>query len=113
MFSASRKTRGCSPRWWTRGSTSCGIPPAPRTGLPPRRKSSAWPGPRKVHKRDGMFWRFVALMELARAAEAESVVAAFHRAAAAAGDVRAVVMATRRQAMFANLRGAVRRSDAS
>jgi hypothetical protein len=52
-----------------------------------------------------MFWRFVALMELARVAEAESALAAFHSAAAAAGDARAVVMATARQAMLANLRG--------
>jgi tetratricopeptide (TPR) repeat protein len=56
-------------------------------------------------ERDGMFWRFVALMELARVAEAESALAAFHRAAAAAGDVKAVVMATARHAMLANLRG--------
>ena len=52
-----------------------------------------------------MFWRFVALMELARVAEAESALAAFHRAAAAAGDAQAVVMATARQAMLATLRG--------
>jgi tetratricopeptide (TPR) repeat protein len=58
-----------------------------------------------TRERDGMFWRFVALMELARVAEAESALAAFHRAAAAAGDLRAVVMATARQAMLANLRG--------
>ena len=38
-------------------------------------------------------------------AEAESALAAFQRAAAGAGDVRAVVMATARQAMLANLRG--------
>jgi tetratricopeptide (TPR) repeat protein len=58
-----------------------------------------------ARERDGMFWRFVALMELARVAEAESALAAFHRAAAAAGDAKAVVMATARQAMLANLRG--------
>jgi tetratricopeptide (TPR) repeat protein len=58
-----------------------------------------------ARERDGMFWRFVALMELARVAEAESALAAFHRAAAAAGDVKAVVMATARQAMLANLHG--------
>jgi hypothetical protein len=52
-----------------------------------------------------MFWRFVALMELARVAEAESALAAFHRAAAAAGDGQAVVMATARHAMLATLRG--------
>jgi tetratricopeptide (TPR) repeat protein len=58
-----------------------------------------------TRERNGMFWRFVALMELARVAEAESALAAFHRAAAAAGDVQAVVMATARHAMLANLRG--------
>jgi hypothetical protein len=58
-----------------------------------------------ARERDGMFWRFVALMELARVAEAESALAAFHHEAAAAGDVRAAVMATARQAMLANLRG--------
>ena len=58
-----------------------------------------------ARERDGMFWRFVALMELARVAEAESALAAFHHAAAEAGDARGVVMATARQAMLANLRG--------
>jgi tetratricopeptide (TPR) repeat protein len=58
-----------------------------------------------ARERDGMFWRFVALMELARVAEAESALATFHRAAAAAGDAKAVVMATARQATLANLRG--------
>jgi tetratricopeptide (TPR) repeat protein len=58
-----------------------------------------------ARERDGMFWRFVALMELARVAEAESALTAFHREAATAGDARAVVMATARQAMLANLRG--------
>jgi tetratricopeptide (TPR) repeat protein len=56
-------------------------------------------------ERHGMFWRFVALMELARVAEAESALAAFHRAAAAAGDGQAMVMATARQAMLATFRG--------
>jgi hypothetical protein len=58
-----------------------------------------------TRERHGMFWRFVALMELARVAEAESALAAFHRAAAAAGDGQAVVMATARQAMLATFRG--------
>jgi hypothetical protein len=58
-----------------------------------------------TRERDGMFWRFVALMELARVAEAESALAAFHRSAAAAGDGQALVMATARQAMLATLRG--------
>jgi hypothetical protein len=56
-------------------------------------------------ERHGMFWRFVALMELARVAEAESALAVFHRAAAAAGDGQAVVMATARHAMLATFRG--------
>jgi hypothetical protein len=58
-----------------------------------------------TRERHGMFWRFVALMELARVAEAESALAAFHRAAASAGDGQAVVMATARHAMLAALRG--------
>jgi len=58
-----------------------------------------------TRERHGMFWRFVALMELARVAEAESALAAFHHAAAAAGDGQAVVMATARHAMLATLRG--------
>ncbi len=58
-----------------------------------------------TRERHGMFWRFVALMELARVAEAESALAAFHSAAAAAGDGQAVVMATARQAMLATFRG--------
>jgi hypothetical protein len=56
-------------------------------------------------ERDGMFWRFVALMELARVPEAESALATYCRAAAAAGDGQALVMATARQAMLATLRG--------
>jgi AAA ATPase domain len=58
-----------------------------------------------TRERHGMFWRFVALMELARVAEAGPALAAFHRAAAAAGDGQAVVMATARHAMLATLRG--------
>ena len=58
-----------------------------------------------TRERHGMFWRFVALMELARVAEAESALAAFHHAAAAAGDGQALVMATARHAMLATLRG--------
>ena len=58
-----------------------------------------------IRERHGMFWRFVALMELARVAEAESALAVFHRAAAAADDGQAVVMATARHAMLATLRG--------
>jgi hypothetical protein len=58
-----------------------------------------------IRERNGMFWRFVAMMELARVAEAKSALAAFRHAAAAAGDAKAAVMATARQAMLANLRG--------
>jgi hypothetical protein len=58
-----------------------------------------------ARERHGMFWRFVALMELARVAEAESALAGFHRAAAAAGDGQAVAMATARHAMLATFRG--------
>ena len=59
------------------------------------------------HRRErrGQFWRFVALMELGRVAEAESALAAFAREAAAAGDAPACVMVTARQAMLAALRG--------
>jgi hypothetical protein len=56
-------------------------------------------------ERDGLFWRFVALMELARVDEAEMTLAAFERAAAAAGDAEASVMASSRHAMLAILRG--------
>ena len=56
-------------------------------------------------ERHGMFWRFVALMELGRVTEAESALAAFERAAAEAGDGTALVMATARHAMLATLRG--------
>ena len=56
-------------------------------------------------ERRGMFWRFVALMELGRVAEAESALAAFAREAAIAGDAEAAVMATARHAMLAILHG--------
>jgi hypothetical protein len=56
-------------------------------------------------ERDGQFWRFVALMELGRVAEAESALAAFEREAAASGDAEAAVMVTARHAMLAVLRG--------
>ena len=56
-------------------------------------------------ERDGLFWRFVALMELARVDEAEVTLAAFERAAGAAGDAEASVMALSRHAMLAVLRG--------
>src|SRR5215472_925029 len=63
---------------------------------------AAGDGPRK---RQGLFWRFVALMELGRVAEAESALAAFQREAAAAGDGEAEVMVTARHAMLAVLHG--------
>jgi tetratricopeptide (TPR) repeat protein len=56
-------------------------------------------------ERQGLFWRFVALMELGRVTEAESVLAGFGQEAAAAGDAEAVVMVTARLAMLAVLRG--------
>jgi hypothetical protein len=58
-----------------------------------------------IRERHGMFWRFVALMELGRMGEAESALAAFERAAIAAGDRQAAVMATARHAMPATFRG--------
>ena len=58
-----------------------------------------------ARERDGLFWRFVALMELARVDEAEVALAAFERAAAAAGDAEASVMALSRHGMLAILRG--------
>jgi tetratricopeptide (TPR) repeat protein len=56
-------------------------------------------------ERHGMFWRFMALMELGRVAEAESALAAFAHDAAAAGDAAAAVTVTARHAMLAILRG--------
>ena len=56
-------------------------------------------------ERQGRFWRFVALMELGRVAEAESELAAYAREAAAAGDAEAAVTVTARHAMLAVLRG--------
>jgi hypothetical protein len=58
-----------------------------------------------ARERRGLFWRFVALMELGRVAEAETALATFERAARAAGDGDAIVMATARHAMLATLRG--------
>jgi hypothetical protein len=59
----------------------------------------------RSQERHGIFWRFVALMELGRVSEAEPALAAFEHAARAAGDGQAVVMATARHAMLASLRG--------
>ncbi len=59
----------------------------------------------QVRYRHGLFWRFVALMELGRVAEAESALAAFEQAARVAGDEEATVMALSRHAALAVLRG--------
>jgi hypothetical protein len=56
-------------------------------------------------ERRGLFWRFVALMELGRVDEAEAALAAFARDAAAAGDAEAATVVTARHAMLATLRG--------
>jgi tetratricopeptide (TPR) repeat protein len=56
-------------------------------------------------ERHGMFWRFVALMELGRVPEAESALAAFAREVTAADDAEAAVMVTARHAMLAILHG--------
>lgn len=56
-------------------------------------------------ERQGLFWRFIALMELGRVGEAESVLAGYTRAATAAGDEVALVTARGREAVLAALRG--------
>ncbi|MHB8467826.1 MAG: AAA family ATPase [Acidimicrobiales bacterium] len=56
-------------------------------------------------ERRGLFWRFIALMELGRVGEAESTLAAFAAQAAEAGDAEATVMVTARYAMLATMRG--------
>jgi hypothetical protein len=56
-------------------------------------------------ERRGLFWRFVALMELGRVSEAEAVLAAFDREARVAGDAEARVMVVSRHAMLATIRG--------
>src|SRR5690349_21210635 len=56
-------------------------------------------------ERRGLFWRFVALMELGQVAAAESALAAFARAAEAAGDGAAGTMVTARHGMLAVFRG--------
>lgn len=56
-------------------------------------------------ERRGLFWRFVALIELARVAEAESVLAAFEADSSVVGDTAALVMVTARHAMLAIMRG--------
>jgi hypothetical protein len=56
-------------------------------------------------ERKGMFWRFIALMELARVDEAEMALVGYERAAQAAGDAEGAVIALSRHAMLAALRG--------
>ncbi|HLY36261.1 MAG TPA: hypothetical protein VKU35_06095, partial [Candidatus Limnocylindria bacterium] len=59
----------------------------------------------EARERQGLFWRFVALMEHGRVGEAESALAAFAREATTAGDANAAMMAKARHAMLAILRG--------
>jgi hypothetical protein len=56
-------------------------------------------------ERRGLFWRFIALMELGRVGEAEAVLAVFDREARLAGDAEARVMVVSRHAMLATIRG--------
>jgi tetratricopeptide (TPR) repeat protein len=56
-------------------------------------------------ERQGVFWRFTALMELGKVPEAESALAVFDQAATVARDGQAAVMVTARRAMLAILRG--------
>ncbi len=58
-----------------------------------------------ARERRGLFWRFIALVELGRVADAESVLAAFETESALAGDAAALVMVTARHAMLAIMRG--------
>ena len=64
-----------------------------------------------ARERNGLFWRFVALMELGRVAEAESALAGFEHQAELAADAGGVLMAKARRASLAVLRG--RFDDAS
>ena len=97
--------RRCWPRCWMRGCRRCGIPAAAadRLAVASEIIDLAWAGGEDAQERRGMFWRFVALMELGRVAEAESVLAAFERTAQQAGDGEAMVSA--RHAMLATVRG--------
>ncbi len=58
-----------------------------------------------ARERHGLFWRFVALVELGRIAEAESALAAYERDATVAGDAEAATIVIARRAMLAILRG--------
>jgi tetratricopeptide (TPR) repeat protein len=57
----------------------------------------------RVRERRGLFWRFVALMELGRVAEAEAALASYERAST--DDPTATVVVTSRRAMLAVVRG--------
>lgn len=59
----------------------------------------------RERERRGLFWSFVAHMELAEVAEAEVALARFARACASAGDGAGTVMVTARHAVLAALRG--------
>jgi tetratricopeptide (TPR) repeat protein len=56
-------------------------------------------------ERSGLFWHFVALMELARVDEAELALASFERSARTSRDAEASAIALSRHAMLATLRG--------
>jgi hypothetical protein len=56
-------------------------------------------------ERQGLFWRFVALMELAHVDEAEAALKSYEREVELAGDAAGAVMATARHAMLVILRG--------
>jgi RecA/RadA recombinase len=58
-----------------------------------------------ARERTGLFWRFVALMELGRVAEAESTLALFEHEAELAGDAEGALMAKARRASLALVRG--------
>lgn len=62
-------------------------------------------------ERDGVFWRFVALIELGQVEEAEVALAAYSALARAAGDVSGQAMATAREAMLAVLRGRFKEAE--
>jgi hypothetical protein len=58
-----------------------------------------------ILERHGLFWRFVALMELGQVADAESVLTHFEGQATLAGDSEGLLMAKSRRGMLAAIRG--------
>ena len=62
-------------------------------------------------ERHGLFWRFIALMELGRVADAASVLTYFDGQAALAGDSEGLVMAKSRRGMLAAVRGRFDEAD--